>query len=82
MQRNSLKKGAWPEPPRNQIIHCNCVEGLARLPEACIPLVVTSPPYDNIFDYGGHPWNLDVFKRVAEQLWRIVAPGWLDCAKG
>lgn len=69
----------WSEAPRNQIFRCDCVEGLARLPEACIPLVVTSPPYDGIFVYGGHKWNLDVFKKVADQLWRIVAPGGIVC---
>ena len=48
---------------RNQIFNCDCVEGMSRLPEECIDLVVTSPPYDNKFVYGGHPWNFEVFKR-------------------
>ena len=29
-------------------------------------LVITSPPYDNIRDYGGHAYNNEVFERVAE----------------
>jgi len=65
--------------PRNQILNCDCVKGMARLPEASIPLVVTSPPYDKIFDYGGHTWNFNVFKKVAKQLWRITMPGGVVC---
>ena len=65
--------------PRNQILNCDCVKGMARLPEECIDLVVTSPPYDNKFVYGGHPWNFEVFKNVADQLQRITSPGGVIC---
>ena len=36
----------------------NCAEGLKRLEDNCVDLVVTSPPYDNIRDYDGLP-NID-----------------------
>lgn len=45
---------------------------MATFPDACIDLVVTSPPYDNLRTYGGHSWD---FEGVAQQLWRIIKPG-------
>jgi DNA modification methylase len=79
MQRESKFLKGWAEPPRNQIFHCDCIEGMARLPEACIPLAVTSAPYDGVFLFGGHPWNFDIFKGVADQLWRVIMPGGVVC---
>jgi site-specific DNA-methyltransferase (adenine-specific) len=45
---------------------------MATFPDACIDLVVTSPPYDNLREYGGHSWN---FPSVARELTRILKPG-------
>jgi len=37
---------------------------------------VTSPPYDNLRNYTGEiAWNFDVFKGVAEGLWRVTKEG-------
>jgi site-specific DNA-methyltransferase (adenine-specific) len=63
----------------NQIINCDCVEGMTRLRAESVPLTVTSPPYDDIRAYGGHPWNFDVFRSVADQLWRVTVPGGVVC---
>lgn len=41
-------------------------------PDACIDLVVTSPPYDDLRKYGGHSWD---FPAVARELTRILKPG-------
>ena len=41
-------------------------------PDACIDLVVTSPPYDNLRTYGGHTWD---FEGVARELTRVLKPG-------
>jgi site-specific DNA-methyltransferase (adenine-specific) len=59
-------------PPINEIICGDNVETLATFPDACIDLVVTSPPYDNLRTYGGHSWD---FEGVAQQLWRVIKPG-------
>ena len=48
------------------------VEVLSGFPDACIDLVVTSPPYDDLRTYGGHSWNFDA---VAAQLTRVLKPG-------
>lgn len=42
------------------------------LPDASIDLVVTSPPYDNLREYGGHSWD---FPSVASHLTRLLNPG-------
>jgi site-specific DNA-methyltransferase (adenine-specific) len=48
------------------------VKVLSGLPDACIDLTVTSPPYDDIFAYGGHSWD---FNALAAQLARVTKPG-------
>jgi site-specific DNA-methyltransferase (adenine-specific) len=45
---------------------------MATFPDACIDLVVTSPPYDDLRKYGGHSWD---FPSVARELTRILKPG-------
>lgn len=47
-------------------------EILSGFPDACIDLVVTSPPYDDLRTYGGHSWN---FETLAAQLVRVLKPG-------
>ncbi len=58
--------------PRNKLLLTDCVEGMKELPDDGIPLTVTSPPYDKLREYGGHEFT---FPAVAEQLWRVTAPG-------
>ena len=45
---------------------------LAGLPDACIDLTVTSPPYDNLRAYNGYAWD---FTAIARQLYRVTKPG-------
>jgi site-specific DNA-methyltransferase (adenine-specific) len=45
---------------------------MSTFPDACIDLVVTSPPYDDLRKYGGHSWD---FPAVARELTRILKPG-------
>ena len=48
------------------------VATLKTFPDACIDLVVTSPPYDNLRTYGGHTWD---FEGVARELTQVLKPG-------
>jgi len=65
-----------PDKLRNQILACDCVEGMqAHLPDACIPLTLTSPPYDQLRTYRGHLLPFKKFQAVARELYRITAPG-------
>ena len=59
----------------DRLICCDCVEGMRALPPASIPLTVTSPPYDDLRDYGGHLWDFEKFMLVAQELRRLTMPG-------
>ena len=61
-----------PFDQMNRIHQGDCVGGMRGLPDGCIPLTVTSPPYDNLRRYGDHPFD---FEAVARELWRVTAPG-------
>lgn len=56
----------------DSIICGDNVAVLSGFPDACIDLVVTSPPYDDLRTYGGHSWNFEV---LAAQLTRVLKPG-------
>lgn len=61
---------------RNSVICGFSQEVLKAFPDECVDLVVTSPPYDDLRSYGGdYEWDLDVFKTVAEELYRVVKTG-------
>jgi len=54
-------------------IYCgDCVSLMESLPNECIDLTVTSPPYDNLRDYKGYTFD---FEAIARQLWRVTKPG-------
>lgn len=59
----------------DRIIRCDCVEGMRRLPDGCIDMTLTSPPYGEIRRYGDHPFDLAKFRAVAEELFRLTKPG-------
>lgn len=58
--------------PLDSIVCGDNVAVMSGFPDACVDLVVTSPPYDNLRTYGGHSWD---FEGVAQQLWRVIKPG-------
>jgi len=45
---------------------------MKAMPNECIDLVITSPPYDNLRTYKGY--NFD-FKAIADELYRIIKSG-------
>ena len=56
----------------NRIYNMDCVEGMKLLPNECIDLTVTSPPYDNLRKYKGFEWD---FEGVANELYRVTKKG-------
>ncbi|WP_337173513.1 site-specific DNA-methyltransferase [Paludisphaera sp.] len=66
-------------PVRNRIECVDAVDGLRSLPDDCIPLSATSPPFDSIRSYGDHPWDFEKFMLVALELWRVTMPGGIVC---
>ena len=60
----------------NRIIQAYSNEFLKQLPNDSVDLVVTSPPYDDLRAYGDCAgWNFEVFKVIAEELYRVMKPG-------
>ena len=60
----------------NTIINDDCMNVLKQLPDKCIDLVVTSPPYDNLRTYNDTcNWSFDVFKPIANELYRLMKDG-------
>jgi site-specific DNA-methyltransferase (adenine-specific) len=54
------------------IYNMDCLEGLKQLPDSCIDLTVTSPPYDNLRTYNGFTFD---FENIAKELYRVTKPG-------
>ncbi len=53
----------------NHIYNIDCLEGMKKLPDNCIDLVVTSPPYDNLRNYNGYSFD---FEKIAKELFRVM----------
>lgn len=56
----------------NKIIYSDNISYLRTLPDNCIDLVVTSPPYDDLRDYNGYTLDLH---GLGEQLLRVLKDG-------
>lgn len=56
----------------NKIYCGDNVKVMRGMPDNCIDLTVTSPPYDNLRVYKGYSFN---FEEVAKELYRITKPG-------
>lgn len=54
-------------------VHCmECVEGMEMLPDDCVDLVVTSPPYDAVRKYNGFAFDLH---QTGAQIHRVLKDG-------
>ena len=59
-----------------EIYNEDCIERMKKINDNSIDLTVTSPPYDNLRKYNDSlVWNFDVFKEVANNLYRITNKG-------
>lgn len=60
----------------NRIIQAYSNEFLQQMPEKSVDLVVTSPPYDDLRAYENcAAWNFDIFKTIAQELFRVMKDG-------
>jgi len=55
-----------------RVIHGDCLEVMRDFAPGSFDAVITSPPYDNLREYGGYSFD---FEPTAGQLWRVVKPG-------
>lgn len=56
----------------NKIYLEDCVEGMKKIPDNSVDLVVTSPPYDNLRDYRGYGFNLH---ETGKEIFRVLKEG-------
>ena len=63
----------------NQILCCDCVAGMKKLPDESVDLGLTSPPFDDLRRYGGQPFTDEVFREAALEQYRILRPGRIFC---
>ena len=61
----------------DNIYNMDCLEGMKQIPDGTIDCVITSPPYDDLRQYGGvaDGWTFDKFKAIADQLVRVLRDG-------
>lgn len=58
------------------IYHGDCLDVMRGLGDGSAQCVVTSPPYDDLREYGGHSWD---FEGVAHELRRVACDGGIVC---
>lgn len=56
----------------NKIYNMDCLAFMKTLPDCCVDLTVTSPPYDNLRDYKGYSFD---FEGIAKELYRVTKQG-------
>ena len=56
----------------NKVLVGDCVDVMGTLPDRCIDLTVTSPPYGDLRSYNGYEFD---FEAIAEQLFRVTKQG-------
>lgn len=56
----------------NRVIHGDCSEVMSYMPDECIDLTITSPPYDDMRSYKGYEFP---FEKIAKQLYRVTKQG-------
>lgn len=60
----------------NKVFNAYSNEKLKEFPDEIVDMVITSPPYDDLRDYEGKiTWDFNVFKEIAEELYRVVKKG-------
>ena len=54
----------------------DCIKFMKILPDNCIDLTMTSPPYDDLRDYENKlVWDYTTFRKVARELYRVTKKG-------
>lgn len=72
MTLNELCSKAYYKNKHGIILNMDCVEAMKLMPDECVDLTVTSPPYDNLRTYEGFNWD---FEATAKELYRITKQG-------
>ena len=67
----------WVVISMHTLILGDCLDEMRKMPEGCIDLVVTSPPYDQMRTYNGAiaQWSHEKFMAIADELYRVLRVG-------
>lgn len=76
------KDDNWPVDQLNQVVQGDALERMRELPDECVALAVTSPPYWNVKDYGmkgqigqsSYEAYIDQLVEVWEETRRVLIP--------
>lgn len=64
------------EDMENKIVNADCLDVLKQMPDNCVDLVLTSPPYDNLRNYNNTlDWSFEIFQEIAKELVRVLKFG-------
>jgi len=63
----------YPNDFINKVVCSDCLLVLKDIPDNSIDLIVTSPPYDSLRDYGGG-WTLDL-PAIGKEVYRVIKDG-------
>jgi len=70
--RQREKQSSIPDGWLNTIQCTDCVEGMKKLPNNSVDLIVTSPPYDAIRNYNGFKFDLHA---TGKEIYRVLKEG-------
>jgi site-specific DNA-methyltransferase (adenine-specific) len=56
----------------DEVLCVDCIDGMAELPDACVDLTLTSPPYDGLRHFGLVPL---LFDEIGKELFRVTKDG-------
>lgn len=56
----------------NRIYNIDCMEGLKKINNNSIDMMITSPPYDDLRKYNGYSFD---FEQIASELYRVMKDG-------
>lgn len=59
-------------PQINTVYCCDALAFLRAIPDGCLDMGISSPPYDGLRDYKGYSFN---FEPIAHQMYRCLKPG-------
>jgi len=57
---------------KGRAYNADCLKLFSEMPDGCVDMTLTSPPYDDLRTYNGYCFD---FETVAKELFRLTAPG-------
>ena len=68
-----MADSVFADRPLGHVYNEDCLDTMAVMPDGCLDLVLTSPPYDGLRTYSGS--GFDQFEAIAAELFRVLKPG-------